>query len=412
MDDYSYGFSSLFGSQRKFGFMRTTPKSIFTLLLIISGDIETCSGPFNKGISQTRTEFKQTLSKKGMKFVHQNIRGLSKNFDLLQEFITEHSQVDIVSLSETHLGRYSLEENVCKLDGYLFIGRSRSKGSGGGVGIYEKENIIFERRKDLEHDTLETLWIEIFIKNAKSILFGCYYRPPETSKYLPNDFNALLSENINNVNSDKKDTIIMGDFNINYNDSKSHKEFKNVMKLNGFKRLITSATRITKESSTLIDLIFSNRPSSLPSVSVVSTSLSDHDLVACTRKNTQKYLPRTIKCRNYAKYDTKLLADDVRNIDWQPIYDNNSDVNTAVIYLSKQLLQIFNTHAPVVEKRVKGKSCEWLDETIKKEMNTRDQVLRRARRRNDETSWREYKQQRNKCTNKVKKQKHLSIIVC
>ena len=198
----------------------------------------------------------------------------------------------------------------------------------------------------------------------------------------------------------------MGDFNINYNDSKSQKDFKNVMKLNGFEQLVTSATRITKESSTLIDLIFSNRTSSLPSVSVVSTSLSDHDLVACTRKiNTQKYLPRTIKCRNYAKYDTKLLADDVRNIDWQPIYDNNSDVNTAVIYLSKQLLQIFNTHAPVVEKPVKGKSCEWLDETIKKEMNTRDQLLRRARRRNDETSWREYKQQRNKCTNKVKKAK-------
>ena len=93
---------------------------------------------------------------------------------------------------------------MCKLDGYLFIGRSRSKGSGGGVGIYVKENIIFERRKDLEHDTLETFWIEIFIKNAKSILFGCYYRPPETSKYLPDDFNALLNENINNVNSEKR----------------------------------------------------------------------------------------------------------------------------------------------------------------------------------------------------------------
>ena len=66
---------------------------------------------------------------------------------------------------------------MCKLDGYLFIGRSRAEGSGSGVGIYFKENIIFERRKDLEHDTLATLWTEIFIYNAKSILFGCYYRP-------------------------------------------------------------------------------------------------------------------------------------------------------------------------------------------------------------------------------------------
>ncbi|CAB4015644.1 Hypothetical predicted protein [Paramuricea clavata] len=66
---------------------------------------------------------------------------------------------------------------------------------------------------------------------------------------------------------------------------------------------------------------------------------------------------------------------------------------------------LFDNHAPIVEKRVKGKPCEWLDDTVKKEMNKRNQLLRRARKSNDESIWREYKKQRNKCNNDVKKAK-------
>ena len=38
-------------------------------------------------------------------------------------------------------------------------------------------------------------------------------------------------------------------------------------------------------------------------------------------------------------------------------------------------------------------------------MNRRDGLLRRARKLNDDNSWREYKNQRNRCTNLVKKAK-------
>ena len=83
----------------------------------------------------------------------------------------------------------------------------------------------------------------------------------------------------------------------------------------------------------------------------------------------------------------------------------STDVNFAVNYLSEKLKQLFDTHAPLIQKRVKGKLRVWLDESIKRDMNRRDHLLRRARKHNDEHSWTEYKKLRNKCKNKVRKAK-------
>ena len=62
------------------------------------------------------------------------------------------------------------------LPGYVFLQRDRNVGTGGGVGIFLKHEIRFKRRFDLENH-LETLWIEIYFKNSKSILTLSRRRP-------------------------------------------------------------------------------------------------------------------------------------------------------------------------------------------------------------------------------------------
>ena len=91
-------------------------------------------------------------------------------------------------------------------------------GSGGGVGIYVKKSLKLKRRADLEHTDLECLWLEILVKNSKSFLFGCFCRPPETSKYLHKEYNAFVSENLRSIDMEQKEVILMGDFNVNYKD--------------------------------------------------------------------------------------------------------------------------------------------------------------------------------------------------
>ena len=283
-----------------------------------------------------------------MKFVHQNICGLEANFDHLQGFIELHKEIDIISLSETHLRT----DNDCKrlkLEGYKFLGNCRKNGAGGGVCIYIKENIVFKKRSDFNKSSLENLWIEISIKNAKPIIFGCCYRPPETSNYLPKEYDVFFNESVKDIINEKKEVIVMGDFNVDYHRKNCNKNFKDIMKVNCFKQMITSSTRITEDTSTLIDLLFVNKPSNFPTANVIATSLSDHEIIFCSRKiNTHKHPNRTIKCRNYRVYDHHQLQNDANNIDWSPIY-GMYDVNRAVDFLQSNLKSLFDKHAPLIE---------------------------------------------------------------
>jgi len=54
-----------------------------------------------------------------------------------------------------------------------------------------------------------------------------------------------------------KEILLMGDFNINCLDKKG-KKIKRLLKFN-FTQIIKKATRITKTSKTLIDLVFTNK---------------------------------------------------------------------------------------------------------------------------------------------------------
>ena len=126
------------------------------MLLILSGDVEICPGP--EPIS--REEFIHFLSKRGLKMVHQNVQGLRKNFDLIQEFITTHKDIDIFGMSETHFNDNDPNNFCVKYRDVCFIKEmfyQRTNGSGGRVGIYVKESLKLKRRADLEHTNVECL---------------------------------------------------------------------------------------------------------------------------------------------------------------------------------------------------------------------------------------------------------------
>ena len=50
--------------------------------------------------------------------------------------------------------------------------------------------------------------------------------------------------------------------------------------------MITKPTRTTETSSTLIDLIITNRPENITNKDVFANSVADHDMIACSRKIT------------------------------------------------------------------------------------------------------------------------------
>ena len=117
------------------------------------------------------------------------------------------------------------------------------------------------------------------------------YRPPDSSSYVPKDFSNLLSTQLSSATKSNKELIILGDLNINYLKPSNHFNVKTLLTIWGLEQLIKQATRITTDTSTLIDVILTNRQNNISSSHIIPISFSDHDLIACIRKlNSQKVL--------------------------------------------------------------------------------------------------------------------------
>ena len=257
-------------------------------------------------------------------------------------------------------------------------------------------------RLDLEQEDIECIWLEILFPKTKGFLIGIIYRPPDSSNHICANFNCKFESMLSALSSENKECLLTGDINCNYLMNSDHKELKSILAAFGLKQLITTPTRITQESKTLIDVICSNEPQNIHSVKTIPAGLSDHELIGCARKlHNVKHQPRVITCRNYSNYNHQLFCDDLRSRNFEHVFAS-SCVNKAWSFLRDILQQCVNKHAPLITKKIKGSLCPWLTQDVKREMNLRDRLLRKARRTNRELDWSSYKRQRNRVSRLVK----------
>ena len=151
-------------------------------MLLLCGDIEVTPGP----IYETSQAFSST---RGIKILHQNIRGLFGKRDILST-IFDSGNIDIFTLSETHIreGSHLDVHDLYSVPGYHFVKKNRRNGPGGGTAMYISDKFTFVRRHDLEQNDLECIWMEFVFQKAKNILVGCMYRPPDSSLYTVKKF--------------------------------------------------------------------------------------------------------------------------------------------------------------------------------------------------------------------------------
>ena len=116
------------------------------------------------------------------------------------------------------------------------------------------------------------------MKKRKNIIIGCIYKHPNLETEQFNEyFLKELSEKL--LKEKNKEIILMGDFNIDLLKYEQHKDtstFLDFMYLNALIPHITSPTRITPRSETLIDNIFSTFPPEDVRGGNLISSVSDH----------------------------------------------------------------------------------------------------------------------------------------
>ena len=122
----------------------------------------------------------------------------------------------------------------------------------------------------------ESSFIEIQNKNRKNTIVGCIYKHPNMSisEFMSDFLEPLLTK----MSFEKKEFILLGDYNINLLNCDSDKNMCDFLELMlSFSLLprMIKPTRITSRSQTLIDNIFINEIQSNIIAGNITTDISD-----------------------------------------------------------------------------------------------------------------------------------------
>lgn len=290
--------------------------------------------------------------------MHLNCRSLRKNYCNVVNLLTSISKpITAIALSETWLT--SLNEDTYSLPGYQFVSQTRDDKPGGGVGIFISNDFSFKLRTDLCRNLscIECLFIEVPQKGKRNILFGCFYRPPNTDTVL---FNTEIVEILKVIENRKNSIVFLaGDFNLDLLKFDNHAptaEFLNNLLSYSYYPAIRYPTRISDTSATLIDNIFTNVGHFEISSAIIYCDISDHLPIAL---HFEISLNKKVRSDVTVKriYDDQAMmhfhTELAKSENWQAVYSSLSVNDTAAAYdcFYDQYRVIFDKYFP--EKIVK-----------------------------------------------------------
>lgn len=311
------------------------------------------------------------LRTKGLNIGHINIQGLSGKIDQLNGML-QSNLVHIMGISETKLHDVH-PDSAFDIDGYQtpIFRRDRKDNGGGGLIVFVKNGLSCNRRRDLESDNIECIWVEVKPKNSKSFLVGNVYRPPNSTIQWQEHFEDCMET----VLTEEKEIYVLGDFNRDLFTDQISKTWLDYMEDFGVTQLVSKATRATPTSSTLIDHIYSNCSENVACVNVPKIGMSDHYPIFFTRKihgRVPQSGHHTITYRSFKDFDETSFLNDLSSVPWNivRVFD---DPNDMVDTWSNLFLEVVNRHVPLKQHRVKRENQpQWLTPEILDAIKTRD----------------------------------------
>ena len=316
--------------------------------------------------------------------LHLNIASLNKHMNDLQNFLSFFDyKFDIIGLSE-HKISFNSPSNY-NLKGYNFC-YNPTTSTHGGTGFFISNKLSYIKRDELSifcAGQLESTFIEIKQDKGKNIMCGCIYRHPNMSL---NDFNEnYLTPLLNKIGKEKKNCILMGDFNVNlldYGKKATVSNFQDLLSSYMFTPFILQPTRITESSQTLIDNIFLNTLEYDSISGNITSKISDHLLQFLILKS-KKFLKvssnyHNVYHRDYTFFNKDEFEKDLQGIRWNEIMDSG-DASASFDYFLSNLNKLLDEHAPLKKlsrREFSFKSKPWISKDIQKLMIKRDRIYK------------------------------------
>ena len=290
---------------------------------------------------------------------HLNVRSLTSKVDELH-YILKKLRIDVLCVSETWLDSEIGEQSV-QIPAFHFYRKDRKDKLGGGVGIYVRDGLDFKPAKKLNNDfDVESYWGILKFKKNEFLVCSMYRPPSADTDY----FDDILDQIEASIELCPKQ-VILGDLNYDYvfDDDLFKNPIHLIEQYYNMNQLIQEPTRVTENTSSLIDVILTSDKSMHTRSGVCKLSLSDHDLVFTSikveeRENNRENNHFEVKFRDYRKFDQTMFLNDVKHSFQDKKYNCDEWVDT--------FNAICDSHAPIGNKRIKKDADPWIDNELSK----------------------------------------------
>ena len=119
-------------------------------------------------------------------------------------------------------------------------------------------------------------------------------------------------------------------------------------------QLIKDPTRITPQTSSLLDIIMISSSSKVKKSGVRDVGISDHSMIYCILKlRTDKLRLEYKDVRSYKNYGSEIFKTELAGLPFREIYRIN-DVNEKIGFLNHLFTSTLDKHAPIKRIRIKG----------------------------------------------------------
>ena len=264
---------------------------------------------------------------------------------------------------------------------------------GGGVCIYFKESLSI-RFLGVPSNLDECLLCELSYKNKKYFI-ATLYRSPSQSR---EEFEKFLSnfEVLIKAISNQKDAIsmIMGDLNARSSNWRKYDisnnegvQIDSVTSTHGLEQLISEPTHILSDSSSCIDLIFTNQPN-LVVDSGTHPSLHPnchHQIIHCKINLQVEYPPHYQRhVWNYAKANKDAILSALQNVDWHRFFAKKT-VHQQVNLLNDIILNVFTNFVHNKVITCDDRDPPWINDKIKNKIKWKNSMHKNYKRNGKKT---------------------------
>ncbi len=218
------------------------------------------------------------------------------------ELLVKDRQIDVLCVSETWL-LPNIPNQFIDLPQYSVF---RSVKGRGVVCIFVRDYLsatLLPTHPVNKPPGVKDMWITLQLRKLTSVIIGCLYRHPKASyesfEYIQDILRSMCLR--------KKTFYLLGDLNDNY--SCTNTKLRNIVATARLSQIIETPTRVTTNSTILLDAIITNTPNTVIAYNVTPCPIADHDLIsATTNLHKPKHQPPVVIKRQLRNYYPALFC--------------------------------------------------------------------------------------------------------